>query len=278
MKKYLLIYIICSSFILFSTEGCSNKMLEVKNVWPENDINIDGSITDWQEIPVIDDDNIFNFKLCNDNDYLYTVFYSRDIHLGGQIKMTGVKLWIDNTGGKNKKTGLFFSGGPELSHMIDSGRSEDHFREKEKKSYAEDRSMNMELMGEDKFTIIDNKGDVDILSKDGINGPAIAYGISNGTIIYELKIPLRIKGLESYVIGANPGDKISICLELQGRGKPEGMEGMPPRGEPPGGGSMPGGGMPPGGGGGPGRGMPPGGAMPEETKKEIWLKILLTSK
>lgn len=280
MKKYALIYILCSNLILFSTEGCSNKMLETKSVWAENNIDIDGSITDWQEIPVIStDDNILNFKLCNDNDYLYTVFYSRDMSLGGQIKMTGVKLWIDSTGGKKKKTGLFFSGGPELSPMRDSAQPEGPLQPRKSELSPKNRSANMEFMEKDKFTIIDDEGDVDVLSKSGINGPAIEYGTSDGTIIYELKIPLRIKGLESYAIRANPGDEISVCLEMQGRGKPEGMEGKRPEGgPPPGGENMTGGGTPPGGGGGPGRGMPPGREMPKETKKEIWLKILLASK
>ena len=212
MKKYVLIYMLFSSFILLLIEGCSNKMLEAKSVWAANDIAIDGSITDWQEIPVISpgDQNTLNFKLCNDNDYLYTVFYSRNISLGAQIKMTGVKLWIDSAGRKNKKTGLFFSGGPKYSPMRDSVSPEDLFGDKERRFSAENHSMSMKFMGKDKFTLIDDEGDVDVLSKNGINGPALEYGISNGTIIYELKIPLRIKGLASYAIGTDPGDEIKL--------------------------------------------------------------------
>lgn len=280
MKKYILRYILLSSFILFSTEGCSNKMLETKSVWVENNINIDGSLTDWQEIPVIstDDYDNLNFKLCNDNDYLYTVFYSRDIRLGAQIKMKGVKLWVDSTGGKNKKRGLLFSGGPEPSETRDSTPPERRRGDEEVRFPGGNRSMDMGSMEKDKFAVINDKGKSDPISKNGINGPAIEYGISNGTLIYELRIPLREKGLESFAIRANPGDEISICLELQGRGKPEGMEGKRPGGWPPGGENMTRGGMPPSGGHGPGRGRPQRGGMPEETKKEIWIKIDLASK
>lgn len=273
MKKNISILIIFVVTALFLNTGCSSKMLETKSVWPGKNINIDGSIDEWEEIPVIsdDDDNTFNFKLCNDNDYLYTAFYSKDINLGGQIKMTGVKLWVDSTGGKNKKRGLLFRGGPEFSEMRDLIPSEGSFEGKEMEFPGGDRSIER-----DNFAIINSEGDADPISKEGFNGPAIEYGISNGTLIYELKIPLRFKGLESFAIRANPGDEISFCLEIQGGGKPESMRGgHMPEGRPPGGGDMPGGGMPPPGGGGP----PRGGRPPEGSQKEeFWIKIILASK
>ena len=278
MKKNISILIIFVVTALFLNTGCSSKMLETKSVWPGKNINIDGSIDEWEEIPVIsdDDDNTFNFKLCNDNDYLYTAFYSKDINLGGQIKMTGVKLWVDSTGGKNKKRGLLFSGGPEPSEMRDSTPPEIRSGDERMRFPGGNRSMYMESIKKDKFAVINDKGDSDPISKDGINGPAIEYGISNGTLIYELRIPLREKGLESFAIRANPGDEISFCLEIQGGGKPESMRGgHMPEGRPPGGGDMPGGGMPPPGGGGP----PRGGRPPEGSQKEeFWIKIILASK
>jgi len=283
MKKSKLLYTVLAIAVLFLSAGCSSKMLETESVWPENSINIDGSIDDWEEIPAIstDDDSTYNFKLCNDNDYLYMAFYSNDMNLSGQIKMMGAKLWIDSTGGKNKKRGLFFSGGPEMSKMRDSTLPEVRSKGKEMRFPGGNRSMDMESMEKDKFAVINDKGDSDPISKDGINGPAIEYGISNETLIYELKIPLRFKGLESFVIRANPGDEISICLELQG-GKSESKRGQRPEGGPPGGMHMMneqmGEGMPPGGRPG-GGGPPPGGGPPGEIKKkEIWIKIHLALK
>ncbi len=277
MKKNILISIFFASTAILLNTGCSDKTLKTKSIWLENNINIDGLITDWEEIPVIstDDDNTFNFKLCNDNDYLYMTFYSRDINLGGQIKKKGVKLWVDSTGGKNKKRGLLFSGGPEMSKMRDSTLPEVRSKGKEMRLTGGNRSMDMESMGKDKFAVINDNGDSDPISKDGTNGPAIEYGISNGILIYELKIPLRFKRLESFAIRANPGDEISFCLEIQGGGKPEGMRGgHRPEGGPPGGRNMP-----QGGGGGSGGGPPRGERPPGNSqKKEIWIKIHLASK
>ncbi len=280
MKKNISILIIFVVTALFFNTGCSSKIIKTKSVWLKSDIEINGSINDWEEIPVIstDDDNTFNFKLCNDNDYLYTVFYSRNLHLSGQIKTMGLKLWVDSTGGKNKKRGLFFRGGPELSKKRDLAPPEEHFEGKVMQFPTGDIPF-----GKDKFAVINNEGDEYFILQDGTNGPAIGYSISNGTLIYEFKIPLRVKELESFAIGAKPGDEISICLELQGGEKSEGMGGRQrPQGGPPGRMNMVneqiGGGMPPGGGGGPGRGRPPGGEPPEETKKEVWIKIHLASK
>jgi hypothetical protein len=187
--------------------------------------------------------------------------------------MTGVKLWIDSTGGKNKKRGLFFRGGPEFSEIKDSTRPEKPFGDKNMEFPEDNRPTEKE-----KFAVINKDGDADFISKDGINGPAIEYSISNGTLVYELRIPLRVKKLESFAIGADPGDVVSLCLELSGGGKPEGMRGERPEGGPPGGINMineqVGGGMPPGG----GRGMP-GGPPPGESGKaqEVWIKIYLAS-
>jgi hypothetical protein len=196
--------------------------------------------------------------------------------LAGQIKMMGVKLWIDSTGGKNKKRGLFFRGGPESSAMRDSTRPEKPFGG-ERADFPEDNRPTER----EKFAIINNDGDADFILKDGSNGPAIEYSISNGILVYELKIPLRIKSLESFAVGADPGDIISVCLELQGGGKPQGKGGERPEGGPPGGMNMRneqmGGGMPPGGGrGGMPGGPPPGGEMGKS--QEIWLKIHLATK
>jgi hypothetical protein len=254
---------------------CSDKILETKSMWLKNDINIDGSLADWEEVPLVSADNngVFNFKVCNDSDYLYMAFYSRNLRLGGQIKMMGMKLWIDSTGGKNKKVGLFFRGGPEFSRKRDSTLPEEHFGGKRIIFPVENSPIERE-----KFAVINNKGDADFISEDGANGPAIEYGISNGVLVYELKIPLRVKGLENFAIGASPGDIVSLCLELQGgKGRPEGMGRRPPEGF---GGrmdiigeqigeGMPGGRMP--------GGMPPP-ERRESSKSEMWIKIHLAAK
>jgi len=149
--------------------------------------------------------------------------------------------------------------------MRDSSQSEEH---------PEGKRMEFPTKGDytpkrDKFAVINNEGDADFISKDGSNGPAIEYGISNGALIYELKIPLRVKTLESYSIGANPGDEVSICLELQGGERPEGMgRGMNMMNEQIGDRGMPGGGGP---------GGPPPGGPGKSQEKEIWIKIHLAT-
>ncbi|MEO0292780.1 MAG: hypothetical protein ABIN61_00980 [candidate division WOR-3 bacterium] len=268
--KKLLVFLLTSLILIL---GCSGNMLETKSVWLRGNINIDGSLGDWEEIPVVsaDDNGIFNFKLCNDNDYLYAAFYSRNLRLGGQIKMMGMKLWIDSAGEKNKRIGLFFRGGPEFSQKRDSTMPKKTFGGKGMEFPGKNDPIERET-----FAIINNKGDADFILKDGSNGPAIEYGIFNGALVYEFKIPLRIKSVESFAIGANPGDIVSLCLELEG-GRPEGMR-QRPEGGPPGGWDMMneqmGGGMPPGG-GMHGGGMPPGES--KSSGKEIWIKVHLAS-
>jgi hypothetical protein len=270
-KLWFLITISSLIFIL----GCSDKMSEIKSVWLKSYINIDGSLGDWEEIPVVstDDNGVFNSKICNDNDYIYATFYSRNLRLGGQAKMMGMKLWIDSTGGKNKKIGLFFRGGPELSETRDSTRPEKPFVGK-KMDFSEENHP----IAREKFAVINNEGDAEFISRDGSNGPAIEYSISNGTLVYELKIPLRLKGLESYAVGADPGDIVSLCLELQGGERHKGIRGEKPVG-------FGGGlnmmneqvGMPSEG----GRGMPgeaPPGEMGKSQAKEMWIRIHLATK
>ena len=84
-------------------------------------------------------------------------------------------------------------------------------------------------------------------------GIEVRIGRIEGSVVYELKVPLQIEDGHPYAIGARPGATIGVGLEtpevekLEGAGG-SGMSGM--------------GGRPPGGGGGMGGGPPRGGGRP----------------
>jgi len=123
------------------------------------------------------------------------------------------------------------------------------------------------------------KDDRRSLQLDHTPGIEVRIGRVEGSVVYELKVPLQVDDGHPYAIGARPGATIGIGLETPEVEKPEsaGDAGMPGKGgRPPGGGGMGGGGMgggPPMGGGGHGR---PGGFEPAKPIK-AWATVRLAA-
>jgi len=98
----------------------------------------------------------------------------------------------------------------------------------------------------------------------------VAVGDEAGTLVYEIKVPLRVTVETPYAIGAGPGAGIGVGLETKKMETPGGPGG---RGLFGGFGGMPGGGRPGGGGGG---APPPGGERPPKLEPiRLWAKVAL---
>jgi hypothetical protein len=277
-------YFIPAIIIIALAAGC--KMQQIDSVWTSGPIKIDGQRDEWTKMPATYfDDQDVAIGMCNDSVDLYLFFSFKNQMWARAIESTGLTLWLDGTGKKNKKLGIQYKGGPvpeqTRRNNNDESKMPEEFAEK-RKEMQEQREANSK-----KITILNKKGEsTDVIPSVGTKGPAVAYGLTNDIYTYEFRLPLA-GGLGQYGFGADPGQIVSIGaewgeMEMGGgdRKRPEGMEGggMPPGG---GGGMPPGGGvgMPPGGGGGmPGGGRPgggPGGGGQQSEKQELWIKTQL---
>jgi len=86
-------------------------------LWSQEQVNIDGDESDWQEALTYVEGKNVSLGVKNDGEFLYVCLVSTDRMLRRQMMMRGFTVWFDPDGGKEKTFGLRFPIG-----MIDSGR------------------------------------------------------------------------------------------------------------------------------------------------------------
>jgi len=241
--------------------GSGNKML------------IDGQRTDWENLPFsyFEDEDVV-LGLSNDNDNLYIFFSFRNKQWARMIHLSGLTLWLNGEGKKNKDWGIRFRGGPEMPGNMRDDRPE---------GTPFDPMAGMDYKAEPPgaaFVILDEYNDRELtVDTAGADGPAVGIAPANDIFTYEFRIPFTSDGNDIFKLPftsdgndifkliAEPGSKICIGSQWGGMNQDAMKEmgrkiGGPPRGS---------GGMPGGGGGMPGGGRigGPGGdrADPEET-------------
>jgi hypothetical protein len=256
--------------------GC--KTQEVPSGWLTEPIQVDGKMTEWSDIPTtyFEDQGIV-LGIGNDDKNLFIHFRFKNDTWAQAIRMTGLTLWMDVNGKKNKKVGLQFYEGPSPKEPM-AARGDEKFDDSSQEQRPEfpDRGKPPEK----KFVFFDSSYYVEAdIPFGGSKGPAAGYDTSKGFYSYEFSIPLKESGVQFYGLGVQPGQTISLGAEWGDMGMDRGGRG----GGPPGGGGM--GGGPPGGGGGMGggppggmgggRGGPGGGEKKLSEKQEIWVKTQL---
>ena len=107
---------ILAMLLLVAVSGC--KTVEMRSVWRQTPIKIDGKMGDWSGTTSTyfeDQDAIVSF--CNDHDYLYIQFRTRSDQWARTIKMTGLTLYIDAEGKKGKNFFIKYRGGPKMEPL-----------------------------------------------------------------------------------------------------------------------------------------------------------------
>ena len=306
--RYLYIALV---LLILPSVGCGGKKLESR--WRNRDIVIDGKDTEWRGCEAYyDEENMIRIGLYNDDDNLYICLSTWNARIQTQLLRMGFTIWFDPEGGKKERFGIrypmksidFSKSGIPRGEMPDGGvpggeypgRPEDVAREEMEEEHRIKPEMIRELLVRvrDSMELLGPGNDEHIGTEMYIEDAAMIgveamMDISNGRLVYELKVPLPRREDIPYTIGAAAGAEIGIGFELGKMERPAmPAEGMGPGGGMPGGG-MPGGGMP--GGGMPGGGMPGGGTpgggppgggrgdRPEGSKSQpsfdIWTKVRL---
>jgi hypothetical protein len=265
---------------------CKDVALEA--LWTPQAVKLDGARSDWPEgsLSLLVEKQV-SVGLCNDSERVYIMLTFRNPQWAHLIRMSGLTLWLDPKGKKDKQFMIRFTGGPDRDQIRAAmGKGGDDSAkslppEMQQRMSENDRKHENALFCFQKDNIEEKQ-----IPMDGTEGPAAAFGIDQGFFVYEFSVPLKASVVRNYGIGVNPGTTIGLGLiwgEMD-KGK-MGVDrphfGGFPGGEGGGRGGMAGGddGDRMGGGRGHGGGQGfPGGSrmgqgMPE--KQEIWLKAQL---
>ena len=208
-------------------------------------ITIDGRFDDWYGHPDPFGNDPIAVQFLNDGEYLYVRLTASDPAARMQIRRLGMTLWFDPAGGTKKRFGIRYpvveqgEGGADEGFGGGRGRRGGGPPPEDDSASPTNR---VDILGP-------GKDDARSLTRGHLSGVDVAIHAEQGTLQYELKVPLAPSGDHPYAIDTAPGKTIGVGIET---GKlPRRSSGMGR------GGGMGGGGM--GGGGGRGRGGGMGG-------------------
>lgn len=216
-NKYLisLIVIILISLLVL---GC--KDIEIKSIWSEKNISIDGTDHEWSGSYTFVGDEKVAIGAQNDNDYLYLVFKTIDRQVKQKVIGNGLTIWIDPDGGEEKSFGIHYPvgmiswGNTQIYNPKDWGTPEEREKRLKEKS---------KLMLEE-MAIISPYGRSEYgLSIKNPFGIEIALNDTSGALIYEMKIPIRSPESSMYSYLLTDDTKISIGIETGETDKKEMM-------------------------------------------------------
>lgn len=166
-----------------SISSASNPSKKHKNnpAFYKNNIIIDGNSREWESsMFFFDKDAAISYAIANDSSALYYCIKIPDEKQQMKVLRTGMEIWIDPAGKKNKKTGIHF---PLGNSQAPGGRNNDG-KGKQEKLYYMVQLKQMELTG----------------FKEGVNGfqgtmannsgvKAMIKWDSLDVLVYEARVP-----------------------------------------------------------------------------------------
>jgi hypothetical protein len=240
-------------------------------------ITIDGQHDDWTGALTPLGNDPISMQVVNDTDAVYVRLVASDAATRMQILRRGLIVWFDEGGGTKKRLGIHYpvnEGGPGGERRSRGGYGGGGRDRPDPNAPRDDSepSSRVDILGP-------GKNDARSLTVDHASGVEVALRVVEGSLQYELKVPLTKNADHPYAIGAAPGATIGLGLETPkperasdagsgGRGGGYGGGGGGGRGGM--GGGMRGRGMPRGGGGGQSSGFQP----PKPLK--AWTTVTLT--
>lgn len=247
---------ISALFALLS--GCSSTV-ELASAWKAGEINIDGRDDDWSNATTYVKNSAVSIGARNDNEYLYLCLIATP-QTQRQIFMLGLTVWFDAEGSQNKTFGIHFplgmQGGGRRLMSRDTNENPEDLR-----AQMEQARRELEIIGPGK----DERQRLLLMQTQDLS---LQFGNSQGSMVYELKVPLRRSAKHPYAIGVENGQFVGVGFEVsEMRG--ERLAGGPPAGSPESG----------------GRGRGRGGNAPQEISGprervellRMWTKIQLSS-
>lgn len=257
--------------LMLFVSGCKN--IELPGTWTANPINIDGNIGDWNDKPTtyFEEQDMIT-SVCNNSSFLYIHLRTRDFMTASLIRRTGLKIYVDKNGKKERNFFVKINDGPNrpLGFDRDKPPGDNHEKPDFIRQFPQNgRDLQPRLTCYSKDRIVEK-----IVPFDGSEGPSAAYDTSYGFYSYEIAVPLGWGDVRYFGLDTGIGNKISIGAvwgdmgDMKNSMKSRGGSGMKRGGGRSGGGK---------GGRSGGGGRMGGGSkrdnLPE--KQEIWANLLL---
>ena len=199
--------------------GCSSSA-QLTSAWPENKIQIDGQPSDWGSHITPIKDSPIALGTLNDQDFLYLCIVSSDLQFRREMMGLGLIVWFEPDGGD--RIGIHYpTGFRQMGRMPtrDPGGSGDR-----EGGIANSLAFSdLEILGPE-------KDDKTVYSPLEIPGVRVKIGQWRGSVVYEIRMPL--KKSKSNPIAINAADGSDVDIEIQSGSLDASMRRFPGEGEP----------------------------------------------
>lgn len=188
----------------------------IQSIWASSPLVMDGLINEWEGDPFHEEKKVkVEYAFRNDADTLYVFFRFNDFKYLSSIEITGMTLWIDTRGKKDKDLGVKFTkkriSADEYIAILE--RQQGALSDEQKESV---RASAFYFISQ--AEALDKKGNPLEQEESGATVKGAAYNVSieQDAVTYEFKVPF--KNLTSALSGAQtePGEIVGIGFEWGG--------------------------------------------------------------
>jgi hypothetical protein len=198
------------------TGGCSSTA-ELSSSWNDNQIVVDGHADDWGGHFFYLKDSHVSLGLRNDQDFLYVCLMSSEGQFRRQIMGLGLTVWLEPENGK--KWGIHYPiGFAGQGERPSFNRGEGEGERDTTQAFGQ-LLQNLEI-------VESGKDEHQQYSAIEVPGISVKVGSSQGSVVYELKVPLKESSDHPYAVGAGPESTVKLALEtgkFEGRSREGGM-------------------------------------------------------
>ena len=212
------VFILCVSLLSFAALGASERPKFTSQL-RDAAITVDGRYDDWyghldpfEAAPVA-------VQFLNDGEYLYMRMTASSTEERRQIVRQGFIVWFDPAGGTKKHFGIRYPIVEHGSAPDGEGRGGGYGGGRRGGPRDGDHESTAEPSPGDRIDVLGpGKDDARMLTRDHAQGVDVAIRSEQGTLQYELRVPLARSADHPYAIEAVAGKPIGFGLET---GKPE---------------------------------------------------------
>lgn len=183
-------------------------------------ITIDGRFDDWYGHPDPFGNDPIAVQFLNDGEFLYVRLTASDAAARMQIMRLGMTIWFDPAGGTKKKLGIRYpvvdqgEGPPSAPDEATGGRGR-------RRGGGDGPPPEEMAPPKDRVDILGpGKDEARSLTREHLPGVDVAIHSEQGTLQYELKVPLARSADRPYAIETAPGETIGVGLETGKLQKP----------------------------------------------------------
>jgi hypothetical protein len=208
---------VAAVFLFFSISLPAENI--VQSTWTASPPQIDGQSEEWQGDAMAFEKSVgVDYAFRNDGRNLYVLFIFKEPKFLSSIDMTGITLYANTLGKKDKDWGVRF-----VKKTVNGEQLIDYM-EKMGQPLTEERKL--ELKNKPQFiifaaTAVNKKGE-DIFPAGPIQEidlPGFRIGRQQNLVLYEFRIPLASREVHPAGIGTEPGEDIKIGFEWGGMTK-----------------------------------------------------------